>query len=102
MKLVKLIKGGAGCGCNENGIAIEHIPALGEKSFNYLAKLQGKAVEIFGSGLSCDTVGTTYGVHLRFADYKTNLRIANLLIKSVDIDTELKEFKNNLNSKKKI
>jgi hypothetical protein len=92
-RLVKLVKGGAGCGCNSNGITIQSIPADGEKSINYLAKIQTKAVEIFGKGASLNTVGTTYGVQLRFADYKTNLRIARLLIKIVDSEIELKQYK---------
>ncbi len=88
MKKYRLIKGSGG-GANENTIGIEFITGNIE-SVTFVSKVQKKAVELFGKGASLDPIGTTYGVHIRFVNEKKNRRIAKLLIKTVEIEEELK------------
>ena len=95
MKLYKLVKNGIGSGFNSNTISIEHLKTL--ESISFVAKVRKKTEEIFGRGLSLDTIGTTYGIHIRFKDLIKNKKIAKTLIKIVEMEEELRELKNKNN-----
>ena len=99
-KEYKLVKGSGG-GANPNSISIEFIPGRME-SVVFVSKVRQKAIDIFGKGMSLDSVGTSYTVNLRYPDYKKNLSIAKMLIKCVELEEALKKikFEENLSGKK--
>lgn len=96
-KRYKIIKGSGG-GANGNTIGIEH--NQNPDSLTFISNVRDKAVEYFGNGASLNTIGTTYGVHIRYEDEKRNRRIARLLIKIVEAEEELKELNPKLWKKK--
>jgi hypothetical protein len=86
-KQYKLIKGSGGA-ANGNTISIEHY--LNKESLVFVSKVREKAIELFGNGASLNSIGTTYGVHIRYDDEKKNRRIANFLTKIIEFEYELK------------
>lgn len=90
-KEYKLVKG-SGAGANPNSISIEFIPGRMESAV-FVAKVRQKAIDIFGKGMSLDSVGTSYTVNLRYPDYKKNLSIAKMLIKCVELEEQLRKIK---------
>lgn len=92
MKRYKLIKGSGG-GANENTIGIE-MNGRSEDSANFVGKVRAKAEALFGKGQSLDTVGTTYGVHFRYANEAKNRKMARMLIKIMELEEELLKMKN--------
>ena len=90
-KLYRLRKGSGG-GHNENALGIEHIPGDMD-SLQFVSKVREKAIQLFGVGMSLDTIGTTYGVHIRFSDLNKNKQIARKLIKIVELEEEMKKIK---------
>jgi hypothetical protein len=91
LKKYRITKGSNG-GNNANTISIEFTRSV--ESANFVARVRTKAVQLFGTGLSLDTIGTTYGVHFRFADEKKNRAMAKMLIKVVELEDELLKLKN--------
>lgn len=92
-KLYKLTKGGFGSGANVNSVSITTNPTTGEKSANFVSRVQQKAEEIFGVGASLNTVMTNSGVFIRYPEYETNRKIAKMLIKIIELENELKTYK---------
>ena len=91
-KLYKLIKGSGG-GANENAIGIE-ITSKSEASANFVGKVRAKAEQLFGKGMSGNSIATTYGVHFKYGDVTKNRKMAKMLIKIVEIEQELLKMKN--------
>ena len=87
VKLYKLIKGSGG-GANANAIGIE-MTGQSEASANFVGKVRAKAEQLFGKGMSGNYIATTYGVHFKYADEAKNRKLANLLIKVVEVELEL-------------
>ena len=89
MKKYKLVKGNAN---NDNAISIEHLQT--PESASFCGKVMKKANEIFGKGMSLDTIGTTYGVIFRYNDLSKNKLMAKKLVKIVELEEELLKLKN--------
>ncbi len=94
--------GGSNCGCNRNCITISKV-AGNKESLVFMAKLVKITEQVFGAGLSLDSVSTNYGhVAIRYPEYKKNKEICTLLVKctnSIGAKHEryikrLKEYKN--------
>jgi hypothetical protein len=88
MKLYNLVKG-QNSGANSNAISI--MPVTGSvDSHKFVGKCMAKAEQLFCKGMSLDKIGTTFGVHFRTGDLATNKKAAQILVKIVKFEAELK------------
>lgn len=90
MKKYRLVKGVAN---NHNAISIEHCQT--HESISFCGRVKKKAEEIFGKGMSLDSISTTFGVSFRFENLLKNRTMAKKLIKIVELEDELLQLKTN-------
>jgi hypothetical protein len=88
-KLYRIVKGGGGANLNAISITSAQTP----ESMAFLGRVRQKAIAMFGQGASLNTIGTTYGVQFRYEDEKKNRKMARMLIKIVELETELLRLK---------
>lgn len=62
------------------------------ESVVFVTKVRQKAIDVFGKGMSLDSVSTSYTVNVRFPEYKKNLEIVRKLIKCVELEEDLKKY----------
>ena len=93
-KLYKIVKG-VGGGANQNAIGIE-ITGKSMESALFVSKVRVKAEQLFGRGSAGNSIATTYGVHFKYEDIKKNKKMANMLIRIVQLEQELLSMKNNI------